>query len=290
MSDPLAQVVALLQPRAPYSKLASGAGRWSVHRSEAGRPFYCAVLEGKCRLAADGHEPMVIEAGDFVLIPAAYDFAMSSFRPAGPRDVVTMPTLLPNGETRVGITTGLPDVRVLMGYCDLGSPDAALLVSLLPQLVHIRGEKRLTILLELVGDEFRAQRPARDIVLSHLLEVLFIEALRSSAGTSASPGLLRGLADERVATALRRMHENPERSWTVPLLAKEAALSRSTFFERFRRSVGFAPMEYLFVWRMALAKEMLRRKEGSVAEVAVRVGYSSASTHDRIHAARRAAA
>ena len=61
-------------------------------------------------------------------------------------------------------------------------------------------------------------------------------------------------------------------------LAKEAALSRSTFFERFRRAVGISPMEYLLTWRMALAKDLLRRNEGRVAEIAQRVGYSSAST------------
>ncbi|MEO9338771.1 helix-turn-helix domain-containing protein [Mesorhizobium sp. SB112] len=43
-------------------------------------------------------------------------------------------------------------------------------------------------------------------------------------------------------------------------LAREAALSRSTFFERFRREVGVAPMEYLLGWRMALAKDRLLRK------------------------------
>ena len=74
------------------------------------------------------------------------------------------------------------------------------------------------------------------------------------------------------------MHESPTKGWTAAQLAKEAALSHSTFFERFSRAVGVAPMEYLLGWRMALAKDLLRRKEISVAEVAAQVGYSSAST------------
>ena len=49
-------------------------------------------------------------------------------------------------------------------------------------------------------------------------------------------------------------------------------------FERFNRVVGIAPMAYLLAWRMALAKQLLRKKESSVADVAERVGYSSAST------------
>jgi AraC-like DNA-binding protein len=278
MVDPLAEVVTLLQPGAPFSKVVSGAGPWRVRRSEAGRPFYCVILDSSCHFAVDGHESITLQAGDFVLIPSAYDFTMSSLEPMTLEDSDTSPVALLNGEFRLGIQSGPPEVRLLVGYCVFGSPDAALLVSLLPQLVHVRGERRLATLVQLVGEESRELRPARDVILARLLEVLLIEALRSTAGTAASPGLLRGLADGRLAVAIRRMHESPARLWTVAQLAKEAALSRSAFFERFSRAVGVAPMEYLFAWRMALAKNLLRRKECGVAEVAARVGYSSSST------------
>ena len=277
MIDPLAEVVALLQPGAPFSKLVSGAGRWCVRREEAGRPFYCAVLDGAIRLAVDGREPIIVDNGDFVLIPSAFEFTISSLEP--PRTRRNSPhVMLPTGEVRVGISTASPDVRILVGHCAFASPDASLLVSLLPQLVHVRGERRLSTLVELVRDESRGQRPARMVILARLLEVLLIEALRATAGTAASSGLLRGLADERIAVAIRRMHENPTKAWTVAQLAKKAALSRSTFFERFSRAVGVAPMEYLLGWRMALAKDLLRRSAVTVAEVAEHVGYSSAST------------
>jgi AraC-like DNA-binding protein len=277
MADPLAEVVTLLQPDAPFSKLVSARGPWRVRRSEAGQLFYCVILDGACRLAAAGHEPMPLQKGDFVLVPSAYDFTASSLEPPAD-DLDTSPVALPNGEFRHGVQGGPPDVRMLIGYCVFGSPDAALLVSLLPRLVHVHGQRRLGTLVELVGEECRERRPAREVILARLLEVLLIEALRSTAGTAASPGLLGGLADERLAVAIRRMHESPTKAWTVAQLAKEAALSRSTFFERFSRAVGVAPMEYLLGWRMALAKDLLRRKEVSVAEVAEQVGYSSAST------------
>jgi len=151
-------------------------------------------------------------------------------------------------------------------------------VSLLPKLVIVRGENRLGTIMQLVRDESREARPARDVILARLLEVLLIEALRSTVSTDASPGLLRGLADARLVTALRKMHESPAAQWTAAQLAKDAGLSRSTFFERFSRAVGVAPMEYLLSWRTALAKNLLRRNDESLSEVAERVGYSSQST------------
>ena len=278
MIDPMAEVVTLLQPSARFSKLVHGASPWRVSRSDAGQPFYCVILEGGCRMAIDGHEPIELLSGDFVLIPAAYGVAMSSLEPPPPGVETLAPTALGNGEFRIGAPASPIDTRMMAGHCSFGSPDASLLVSLLPQIVHVGGERRLATLVELVREESRDQRPAREVVLSRLLEVLLIEALRSAAGTSAPPGLVRGLADGRLAAAIRRMHERPTHAWTVAELAKEAALSRSTFFERFSRAVGIAPMEYLLTWRMALAKDLLRRNEGRIAEIAQRVGYSSAST------------
>jgi AraC-like DNA-binding protein len=277
MIDPLAEVVTLLQPQARYSKVVNAAGSWRARRSESGQPFYCVILEGSSRLEVNGHEPIQLQQGDFVLVPSAYAFTMTSLEPPALEYLDSPPVLLPNGEFRHGPQDIPADTQLLVGHCTFGSPDAALLVSLLPQLVHVRGEKRLATIVQLVGEESRSARPAREVILARLLEVLLIEALRSAAGTAASPGLLRGLADERLAVALRRIHENMTKPWTVAQLAKEAALSRSTFFERFSRALGVAPMEYLLAWRMALAKNLLRRQEAGIAEVAERVGYGSAS-------------
>jgi len=272
MTDPLAQVVNLLQLRAGQSKLSHGAGAFLLKRTQTEGPFYAAILEGACRLTVHG-QAITLEKGDFVLIPAAYDFAISSTKG---RAAPGAPTQLGPGEFRLGRLEGEPDVSMLVGHCTFASRDASLLVPLLPKLVHVRGVSRLTTLVQLVREESRARLPAREVILERLLEVLFIEALRSQA-QSASPGLLRGLSDERLAIALRCMHEQPTHGWTVATLAKEAALSRSAFFERFKRAVGVAPMAYLLQWRMALAKDLLGQR-ASVGEVAERVGYSSAST------------
>ena len=98
-----------------------------------------------------------------------------------------------------------------------------------------------------------------------------------NAHTHVPMTLLRGLADDRLAAALRQMHGHPGRAWTVEELAAEAALSRSAFFDRFKRVVGVAPMAYLLGWRMTLATDLLGRGGRTVAEVAERVGYGSAS-------------
>jgi AraC-like DNA-binding protein len=283
MTDPLAEVVSLLQPGAPFSKLVTASAPWAVRRSETGRPFYFVLLQGSCRLAIDGpmgSDSLLLNEGDFALIPAALGFASSSLDREPPREgeLVTTPVAAMPGGARVGDPDGAVDVRMLVGNCVFGSPDAALLVPLLPRWVHVPGDPRLVSLMQLVGDESRADRPAREIVMARLLEVMLIEALRSTANVAASPGLVRGLSDARLALVLRRMHERPADAWSVAKLATESGMSRSALFDRFSRAVGVAPMAYLLTWRMALARQMLRQRELAIAEIAERVGYSSVST------------
>ncbi|WP_231592390.1 AraC family transcriptional regulator [Pelagovum pacificum] len=276
MSDPLTVVVSLLKPVPSISKRVTAGGDWRVERTEMGNPFYCAMVAGGCLLTPSGRDPIRLEAGDFVLVPEIFDFEITGLVPPG-RQVTTRWQEVSPGVIRQGDPEAPTDVIMLVGHCSFASRDRPLLVSLLPDIVHVRGQDRLMQLVQMIDDETRSGRMARDMVLGRLLELLLIEALRSNADTIASPGLLRGLADPQLSVALREIHANPGRSHSVAALAKSAAMSRSTFYERFHRDIGTAPMEYVTSWRMALAKDMLMKKTAPIAEIAREVGYGSAS-------------
>ncbi len=277
MTDPLAEIVSLLQPQPVLTKVVNGGGTWKVHRPDNDQPLYCVILDGTTKARAQGLS-LDLERGDFVLIPSAAGFEMSGNGPAG-RQMVAEDTFTPVGdEFWLGDHTAPANARFMVGHFTFGSPDAALLVALLPGIILIRGEERLATLVRLVREEAQAQRPAREVILRHLLEVLMIEALRSSAHQNEdAPGLLRGLADTRLAAAIRSIHESPAEDWTIEKLARVAALSRSAFFDRFNRTLGQAPMAYLSGWRMALARDMIRRREADIGQIATRVGYGSTS-------------
>ncbi|NDK39042.1 AraC family transcriptional regulator [Pseudoxanthomonas gei] len=277
MSDPLSQVIGLLHPRAAFANVISGKGRWAVRYAEYGRPSFCIVLEGGCQLAVDGHAPFAIGAGDFILLPATPAFTLCSDDPPTPtvRDPDTLPS--DGSEVRYGEADGAPDMRSLGGAFVFDRGDPALLVSLLPAVVHVSGSTRLSQLVAMVAEETVAAQPGSESALSRLVELLLIEAMRSTTAGSAPPGLLKGLGDERLAVALSLMHAHMQRPWTVAQLASAAALSRSSFFERFTRVVGVAPMEYLLAWRMQLARQWLRQGDLRASEIAERVGYASAS-------------
>lgn len=278
-AEPLATIISLLRPRTVLAKIVSGAGKWSVRKPRYEDPAFCLLLDGSCFLAPDGVGAFELKEGDFVLLPEMPGFTLAS-------DLEISPTLVPLDharETRHGTPSGPATMRMLGGYFRFDRANAQLLVKLLPPVVHIRREEagatRLRRVVELIGEEANANHPGRDLVLERLVEVLLVEALRFRLASAAREerGLLAGLSDPPLARALRGIHVDVARRWTVAELARTAHMSRAVFAERFARKVGMPPMQYLLEWRMAIAKDMLRRERPPLAEVAERVGYQSAS-------------
>ncbi len=274
--DPLAAVVALLRPALSLAKLVEAGGRWKVERRDMASPFYCAIVEGSARLTPTGRGPITLRAGDFILIPDLQGFGMTGEAPPGP-NAPSRPLEIGPGRVRLGPADAPVQMRALVGHCRFETPAKGLLVSLLPDVIHVSGNDRLTALVPVIHEETAAERPGRELILQRLLDVLLVEALRSGPAVDMPPGLLRGLSDPRLATALGRIHAQADGEVSIATLAKDAGMSRSSFFETFRREIGCAPKEYVAHWRMAVAKTLLREGRLTNAEIARRVGYGSAS-------------
>src|SRR5215467_430120 len=119
-------------------------------------------------------------------------------------------------------------------------------------------------------------------MLGRLTELMFVEILRQYMYQlpAGQGGWLAGLKDPNVGKALRLIHANPERNWTVRELARKAATSRSVLAQRFTELVGESPMRYLARWRIQLAKQLLR--DGTnIAEVSGQIGYESEAAFNR---------
>jgi AraC-like DNA-binding protein len=84
-----------------------------------------------------------------------------------------------------------------------------------------------------------------------------------------------------VARALRRMHRDYRESLSVDELARETAMSVSTFHRAFKRVTGDSPLQYLKKIRLDKARGMLVHQGMRVNSVAYEVGYESPSQFSR---------
>lgn len=128
----------------------------------------------------------------------------------------------------------------------------------------------------LISRELSRPIPGQQTVLDRLLDVLLVMAMRASFKQSATaPRWYRAASDPRLGRALQAMHDEPERLWTVPELARLSAMSRPSFARNFERALGQSPMQYLTDWRLTLARDYLLAGELTLAQIADRTGYSS---------------
>jgi AraC-like DNA-binding protein len=265
------------------------------------------LVEGGCEVVCQGHPVTRMEGGDVIVFPRGDQHTMRSHGAAMATPLTSIfspgaheePPLLSYGG-------GGGTSRFVCGYlnCDQRfSP----LVEALPTMLVVRSRddysameavdasgSRFTVLpqgsgtwlgttLKFTISEARAARPGNAAMLGRLTELMFVEILREYMHRlpATQGGWLAGLNDPHVGKALRLLHTNPVRHWTVDALAREVALSRSVLAQRFTDLVGETPMRYLADWRMQLAKQMMREGARNIQEVAVRVGYDSEAAFNR---------
>ncbi len=126
-------------------------------------------------------------------------------------------------------------------------------------ILALPGARSIARTLSALKEEADAGQIGGDLVAGKLAEILIIEAVRSyiSSAPVANVGWITALGDARVAKAIRLMHDDVARRWTIDALAREIGMSRSALTLRFSQRVGRAPMDYLTRWRMVLAQRHL---------------------------------
>ncbi|WP_076070952.1 AraC family transcriptional regulator [Sphingomonas montana] len=279
--DPLSDVLGLLKPSSYGFRGLDAGPAWALAYPSAEGVKCIAIHSGTCSIAlAGGHAPMVLEAGDLILLPGRAAFSLYSAVGAPVTDAFAFFTSFPAGET--GVLDGGGTCSGVGGFFDFTGLHTELLLGSLPPIVHIRAEATraaLGWLIDRLMRELRDPQPGGVLMAGHLAQTLLIEALRLHLVERSphSAGWLFALADTQMRAVISAMHADPARRWTLADLARVAGMSRSSFAVRFKGAVGEPAMDYLTRWRMMVAADRLASGRVSIATVAPTVGYESES-------------
>ena len=256
-------------------------GSWGVRFPEGAKLAIHGILGGEAHAWTDdpGKSRHVLP-GDIVLVrgpsrqfmahaPGADAVPFASLSCSGP----------PGGASRmtIGAPTGTPTTFFCGAYTFDGELCTGLLTGL-PDLTVVRPNSgsSLRATVDVFAGELLRDAPGQQALLDSLLDVILVQALREQlADTPTAPAWFRAMHDPAVGTALRAVHAEPARAWTVAGLAAQASLSRASFARRFTDLLGVAPLTYVVEWRMALAREQLRDSDAGLAAVAHSLGYAS---------------
>lgn len=254
-----------------------------------------SVLHAPCLLLREGKDDLPLVPGDsaIVLRDTAVAFASASCVSRVPFIELWRRQGLPeefsarsrrSAPIHFGFDAPDRTPRLLTIAYMFHEPERSPLLSGLSDVVVLRGGGSASLpwleaTLDWLTSEDIARKPGYLAPASLLAELVLTSFLREHllSAPLAGAGWLQALTDPRMARALTAMHSQPELTWTVVTLAREASLSRAAFARRFTALLGQSPIQYLIGCRMRYAARSLTDGRVTVAALAERYGYRSES-------------
>ncbi|WP_234443103.1 AraC family transcriptional regulator [Streptomyces cellulosae] len=288
-TDPLADLLNGVRTRGAVFNQSTVFGPWAA-RFEDGSPLALAVpLRGSLWVMPQDADPARLGPGDVAVLCGGTPYVIAD-DPATEPDVVIRSggrcTTVRGEESVAARTADAPpsgtaepgSTLLLSGLhpADHGVPSR--LLAALPPLAVVEAELGTCPVSSAVFEEITREEPGQQILLDRTLDLMLITALRAwlTRPGAQIPAWYQAHGDPVVGPVLRLLQADPARPWTLPALAAEAGVSRANLARRFTALVGRPPMTYLRERRLALAADLLREPDATLARVADRVGFSNA--------------
>lgn len=211
---------------------------------------------------------------------------MTLFTDQGHKQVVTGPAVLfiPSGSLHRIQVDDSDEAQLVCATVELQGQQKSRLASQLPKFVclDMTDDPKVLNTAQSIFEEAFSEREGRHLLTNRLCDVFLVQLLRFvvEQGT-VELGLLSASSHSELAPLMVQLQNNPERDWTVDIMASEVFMSRSKFAALFKDTVGQSPMDYLTDLRLAMAQGLLR-KQRPVNLVANEVGYDDASSLTRV--------
>lgn len=283
--DPLDALLTGPRAHGAFLLRSSLAPPWAIRVRDEAPLTLVAVAAGHAWILPATGDPVRLGDGDVAVLRGPDEYTVADEPDTAPRAIIHpgQRCTAPDGTTPYPMTGArswgnTPDGGCVLvtGTYQVLSEVCAPLLAALPPLVRVPGAT--SPLVPLLAAEVVRDAPGQEAVLDRLLDLLLVGTLREylSRPEHEPPPWFRAQADPVVGPALRLLHDDPAQPWTVAGLAAEVHVSRAALARRFTDLIGQPPMSYLTEWRLGLAADLLREPDATVAEVAARVGYSTA--------------
>ncbi|WP_328912605.1 MULTISPECIES: AraC family transcriptional regulator [unclassified Streptomyces] len=263
---------------------------WSLRVEDRAPLTLLYPARGDAWVLPDTCRPVRLRPGDIAVVRGPEPYTVADDPATAPRIVIRpgqVTTSLQGDELCDEMDLGVrtwgddPDGSAVLisGTYQMEGEISRRLLAALPQVLVLTGDAWCSPLPELLREEIVRDEPGQDVVLDRLLDLVLIAVLRAwfagAAPDSGVPSWFAAQSDPVVGPALRLLHDRPAHPWTVAELAARTGVSRAGLGRRFTELVGESPMAYLTGWRLALAADLLREPDATVASVARKVGYGS---------------
>lgn len=254
-------------------------GNWAVDTSGSQYMSFHIVSFGRCFVKVGSNpEQIPLEQGDVVLFP---------------RDVIHCITndesfsIDKNLAQSAGYDEGVNSdgTGLICGYFAHSHPLITTITEHLPASIvikrqlHAEQKSGINFLLEALLDESTSSKKGSELILGKIAEALLAIIFRQHLPSET--GVLAASIHPKLGAAIKAIHEDSEKKWTVEKLAELCFMSRSAFSELFKSVLTLTPMEYIAQWRLSKAYRMLADEKVSTLQAAISCGYDNESSFSK---------
>lgn len=261
---------------------------WSIRIQDRAPLSIAVVARGDGWVVSDDADPVHLRPGDVMIAKGPNPYTVADTPETEPAYFINPGQVCTDASGRSLSAEMMLDSRawgndadgatvLVTGTYERASAVSERLLRTLPTLIVLTSDEWNSDLVALLCEEVQRDDLGQDVFLDRLLDLVVMAAVRAwLAGEEAqSPGWYLANSDPVVGPALRLLHEQVGRPWTVAALASEVGVSRAAFARRFTELLGEPPMAYLTSWRLALAADLLLRTDRTIGSIASKVGYST---------------
>ncbi len=240
------------------------------------------VLKGTMHLSVDGNEPLVSPEGSIVLLPKNLERTLMGQEPVNrtysAQEVIHMG--IHNLMYLDAFAGDEYEIRVLCGRIQIGFANDFNAFDGLVHPISAKPDNDVFVrsAFETMLDESRFRTAGSQTLANTLMKACLVELLRHDLDQLHHPGSSQSiLLKPGVGRSVIAILSQPAAMHTVASLARAACMSRSAFAKAFVETTGATPIEFVTRARLAKARDLIAKTEGSIASIAIAVGFASRS-------------
>lgn len=249
---------------------------WHLKFSRGTGAHIYALRHGEARIEVEDGSGLTLKPGHMALLPTGLAYTIAALGDEDTGDQRRVATDVVGGRT-IHAFTGKTGPETVMATLSIAFAQADLLPmrELMPSVIPLQSDASAAYLMDLAALE--GDRAGAATMVAQISELILTRHVRAWAELGKGDRLawLAAFRDPHIGRALAGLHQHPERIWTIATLARLAGLSRATFTQRFRATLGLPPIQYLTQWRMGLARHLLNEQNLTIAQISARLGYES---------------
>lgn len=128
---------------------------------------------------------------------------------------------------------------------------------------------------QLYLNQHQDRSPAKDLIDDLVTREILLRVFHTKGLHLLRMNFEQSIQDERIRRVVTYIRNNIQAKFTAEDLAERSGLGQTSFFNKFKKSTGYSPIDFILHERISQAKVMIMKNRYDLQDIAYRCGFNS---------------